>query len=828
MKKLLVAGLALLFSNLLFSQKITGKITDAEGIPLPGATAWLLETRQGTVADEQGAFTLWLDKSGVYTLRVSFVGYETITRVVDVAGAEPQLVALEPSANLLHELTVTAVRAGEKSPFTYTNVGGEELKLRNLGQDVPYLLDATPSVVVTSDAGAGVGYTGIRIRGTDASRINVTINGVPLNDAESQGVFWVDLPDVAASTESIQIQRGVGTSTNGGGAFGASINLNTNELQFSPYVEVSGTAGSFNTHKTSVKLGSGLLGKDSSSANTGFTLDARGSLINSDGYIDRASSKLRSAYFSPAFIGKKFTLRGIVLHGDEVTYQAWYGVPAQYIGIDSLRTYNPAGTEKPGRPYDNQVDDYRQTHYQLIYNQELSRNWHFNLTGHYTRGIGFYEEYKAIQVNLLYSIELPGGGVDYIDLVRRRWLDNHFFGGIGSINYQSSDQRLNLIIGGAFNRYVGEHYGTVKEIIDKTDYTIPQAHRYYDDSGDKDDMNVFVKLQFGLTSKLHGFFDAQVRLAKYQTAVTNLNEIGVKDYRYSTAVYIFFNPKAGLFYEAKKNTSLYASFAVAQKEPNRNDFTDAPEDQLPKPERLFNTEAGVKYNAERLAFGLNFYHMKYKDQLVLTGNINDTGAPIRINVPDSYRMGIELSARALLGQHFVADANATFSQSKIREFQEYVDNWDSGVQAVFQRQNTDIAFSPGIVAFGRLAWGASPNFAKDGLGLSVAVAGKHVGKQFMDNTSNEHTSLPAYTTFEAQVRYVVRPSFFKELSFNLLVQNLLDAHYSSNAWTYRYISSEDYTSFDPYTRQEGGNSYNLTGYYPQAGRNFLLGVTVGF
>jgi len=826
MKKLLVAGFALLFSHLLFSQKITGKITDTEGVPLPGATVLLLETREGTVADEQGAFSLLLDKSGSYTLRVSFVGFEQVSRTVEASSTEPLLFALEASANLLHELTVTAVRAGEKAPFTYTNVGSDDLKARNLAQDVPYLLDATPSVVVTSDAGAGVGYTGIRIRGTDASRINVTINGVPLNDAESQGVFWVDLPDVAASTESIQIQRGVGTSTNGGGAFGASINLNTNELQMKPYVELSGTAGSFNTHKTSVKLGSGLLGKNANSSNTGFTVDARGSLISSDGYIDRARSELKSVYFSPAYIGKKFTLRGIVLHGDERTYQAWYGLPAQYIGIDSLRTYNPAGTEKPGRPYENEVDDYRQTHYQLIYNQELSRNWHFNLTGHYTRGIGFYEQYKAEQFLGNYGFPMDDDLPPYPDLIRRRWLDNHFFGGIGSINFQSNNRRLQSTIGGAMNQYLGEHYGTILSVTDNT--AVPPGYRYYQEDGDKKDFNAFVKTQYELFQKLFTFVDIQARVVNYELGVDDLFASAPPSKKVTTANYRFFNPKAGLFYEVNKKTSLYASIAVAQKEPNRNDFTDAPKDQLPKPERLFNTEAGVKYNAERLALGLNVYHMYYRDQLVLTGNINDTGAPIRINVPVSYRAGVELMAKAQLSQHFVADANATFSQNKIKDFTEYVDNWDTGEQSAFVRGTTDIAFSPNIIAFGRLTWGASQNYVRDGLGLSVALAGKHVGKQFMDNTSSDFTTLSAYTTLEAQVRYVLRPSFCKELSFNLLVQNLLDTRFSSNAWTYRYISADDYTSFDPYTRREQGNFYNLTGYFPQAGRNFLLGVTVRF
>ena len=828
MQKLLLAGLALLFSTFLFSQKITGKITNSEGSPLPGATVLLLETREGTVANEQGEFTLLLGKSGSYTLRFSFVGFEQVTRTVEIPSAAPIQITLETSPNLLQTLTVTAVRAGEKSPFTYTNISGETLQARNLGQDVPYLLDATPSVVTTSDAGAGIGYTGIRIRGTDASRINVTINGVPLNDAESQGVFWVDLPDVAASTESIQIQRGVGTSTNGGGAFGASINLSTNELQSEPYVEVSGTAGSFNTQKASVKLGSGLLGKNAAAAQTGFTFDARGSLINSDGYIDRASSKLQSAYFSPAYIGKKFTLRGILLHGDERTYQAWYGLPAQYIGIDSMRTYNPAGTEKPGHPYDNQVDDYRQTHTQLIYNQELSRNWSLNLTGHYTRGIGYYEEFKYERgIFTINEYGLFNGEIwDNYYIVRRRWLDNHYFGGIGSANFTSNDKRLNLIAGGALHQHLGDHYGTVEDLYSYG--AVPKNHRYYDDVGEKTDANVFTKIQYAFTLRLNGFVDLQGRLVDYRATANKLYGEDAPVYKTSTANYLFFNPKAGLFYEANKNTSLYASFAVAQKEPNRNDFTDAPVDKRPKPERLFNTEAGVNYKDEKGAFGLNFYHMYYKDQLVLTGNINDTGAPIRINVPDSYRMGVEVTGKALLGQHFVADANATISQNKIMDFREHVDNWDTGEQSIFERGTTGIAFSPSAVAFGRLTWGASQSFAKDGLGLSTALAGKHVGKQYMDNTSNENTVLDAYTTFEAQVRYVVKPSFCKELSFNLLVQNLFDARYSSNAWTYRYLSSDDYTQSDPYTQREGGNFYNLTGYYPQAGRYFLLGVTVKF
>ncbi len=833
MKKLLLAGLGLLLSTFVFSQKITGKITDEKGEPLLGASVLLLETKQGTMTDAQGNFELVMEKSGIYTLRTSFVGYETDQRPVEV-GEEvigPIPIKLEASATLLQTLTVTAVRAGEKSPFTYTNVGSDALQSRNLGQDVPYLLDATPSIVTTSDAGAGVGYTGLRIRGTDASRINVTINGVPLNDAESQGVYWVDLPDVVASTESIQIQRGVGTSTNGGGAFGASINLNTNALQAKPYIELAGTAGSFNTHKVSLKLGSGIIGKNAKATKTGFTVDARGSLINSDGFIDRASSELRSAYFSPAYIGKKFTLRGMVLHGDERTYQAWYGVPAQYIGIDSLRSYNPAGMEKPGEPYENQVDDYRQTHAQLIYNQQVGKNWHFNLTGHYTRGLGFYEEYKRGQLNLDYEVDFdPPIFFGFIDLVRRKWLDNHFYGGIGSVNYQSPNRRVELMFGVAANRYNGDHYGTVEMASSFNGETLvyTPGQRYYDDGGEKEDFNGFAKVQLALTPQLHGFIDLQARRVRYNVEAEDRTDPANYIYRYINTDFDFFNPKAGLFYEPNLMNSLYISFAVAQKEPNRDDFVDAPTDMQPKPERLYNTEMGWRYRARQFDFGLNFYQMFYKDQLVLTGRINDTGAAIRTNVANSYRLGTETTLRIFLSKQFILDANATLSINKIKKFTGYSDNWDFGSQGSTIYSDTDIAFSPKSVAFCKITWAASPSFLDDGLGFTASLALKHVGKQQMDNTSSPFAMLPAYNTCEAQLRYVMRPKFCKELSFNLLVQNLLNSRYSSNAWTYRFYSQNDYSTGDPYITRELGNVYRMIGYYPQAGRNFLLGVTVGF
>ena len=834
MKKSILTGSLLLFASFLFSQtELKGKITDEHGSPLPGASVVLLETRQGIVANEEGIYFFKDLPPNTYHVRATYVGFQEVTHTTVIPEGVSSAIlhfSLEESAILLDALTVQATRAGEKSPFTYSTIKKEELETRNLGQDVPYLLDATPSVVVNSDAGAGIGYTGIRIRGTDPTRINVTINGIPLNDAESQGVFWVDLPDFAASTEDIQIQRGVGTSTNGAGAFGATINLNSSQIHTDPYAEISGTAGSFGTWKSSISFGTGTLGKDTDlpihqfTNSPKFTLDGRLSRITSDGYIDRASVGLKSFYLSGAYFGEKRSLRANVFSGHEITYQAWNGVPAQWVGDEKLRRFNVSGTEKPGEPHDDEVDDYTQTHYQLVYNEELSSNWHLNLTGHYTRGFGFFEQYKADESPLRYLLLPPAcpdtlGECEY-DYIRRRWLDNHFFGGIGALHFNSDGKRLQATLSGGWNQYLGDHYG---EIIwgEHLEGAEP-GHRYYFGTGDKRDLNVFTKIQYSLTPWLHGFADLQLRQVDYEITGTD------NDLRLTNAAvdYLFFNPKAGFLFDFDEKTTAYASFAVANREPNRSDFTDAAEGNQPQPERLLNTEAGLRYRSGGRAFGVNFYHMLYQDQLVLTGNINDVGAPIRTNVPHSYRLGVELTGTVSLAKKLTLEANATLSQNKIKNFTEYIDNWDTWGQEAVEHGTTDIAFSSNLIAFGRLNYDVLKNENQQ---LTVALAGKHVGRQYIDNTSNENTVLDAYTTGELQFRYILKPKFVEELSFNLLINNLFDARYSANAWTYRYISAGyDGRPDDPYTRLEGGDVYNLTGFYPQAGRNFLAGVSVRF
>lgn len=833
MKKLLLVGITFWYSLFSFSQtELKGKVTDLKGNPLPGASVVLLENRKGTVADEAGNYSFSMVRPGVYHLRATYMGYEEQTVMLTLSSDGGVSVVTDfrlPEASVLLEaLTVQATRAGEKSPFTYATIKKEELQARNLGQDLPYLLDTTPSVVVTSDAGAGIGYTGIRIRGSDPTRINVTVNGIPLNDAESHNVFWVDLPDFAASTEDVQIQRGVGTSTNGAGAFGATINLNSSKLNPKPYGEITGAAGSFGTWKTSLSFGTGMLSKDAapSSRKAGnspkFTVDGRFSRILSDGYIERASVNLKSFYFSGACFDEKSSLRANVFSGHEITYQAWNGLPAQWVNDEKLRRFNVSGTEKPGEPYDNEVDDYTQTHYQLIYNREMSRNWHLNLTGHYTRGLGFFEQYKADQSPARYLLPPcpePTAQCEF-DYVRRRWLDNHFFGSIAAIHFNSNSRKLQATLSGGWNQYLGDHYGQV--VWGEYLVGVEPHHRYYSGTGDKQDLNFFSKVQYSFSPWLHSFADLQYRRIDYQITGTD------NDLRQTNArrTYNFFNPKAGILFDFDEKTTAYASFAIANREPNRSDFTDAPKGSQPNPERLFNTEAGLRYAASGRALGLNFYHMLYRDQLVLTGNINDVGDPIRINVPRSYRLGLELTGMLALTPRLGLEANVAWSQNKIPNFSEYVDNWDTGEQIVVEHGTTDIAFSPGIVAQARLSFDILKNEIQQ---LVISLAAKHVGRQFIDNTSNKNTVLDAYTTGELQLRYVLKPAFAEELSLNLLVNNIFNQLYSSNAWTYRYLSAAyDARPDDPYARLEGGHVYNLTGFFPQAGRNFLLGLALRF
>ncbi|WP_460634240.1 TonB-dependent receptor [Larkinella harenae] len=771
---------------------ISGTVNDVEGGVLPGTAITVEGTFKGTFADANGEFRLTNLKPGAVKLRFSLLGYEPVLQTVELNRNEQLVVALAKTVVVVDEVVVSATRANQKSAVAYTNVSGRELTKQNLGQDIPLLLNFTPSLVTTSDAGAGVGYTGFRIRGSDATRINITVNGIPYNDAESQGTFWVNMPDIASSVSSIQIQRGVGTSTNGAGAFGASVNVQTNSFEKNPYGEVDVSGGSFNTLKTTVKAGSGLLKSDATPGH--FVVDARLSRIVSDGYIDRASSNLKSFYVSGGWYGKKSFVRLNVFSGTERTYQAWDGVPESLLKTN--RTYN-------AYTYDNEVDNYQQDHYQLISSHELSRNWRLNASLHYTKGRGYYEQFRAN--NRLSDYGLPNvvigdSTISRTDLIRRRWLDNDFYGAVFSLDYNSFG-KLTANIGGGWNQYTGKHFGEV--IWARFASTSDIRHRYYDNDATKTDFNLYGKAYYQFSSKFNAYVDLQVRTVDYSfLGFDNQLRNVQQDDKLS-----FFNPKAGITYTLNDRSSVYASFGVGHREPNRNDYTQSTPASRPKAERLNDWEAGYKMQTQRLAFSANLYYMKYKNELILTGQINDVGAQNRVNVPNSYRAGVELEAGTVLAKNLRWNVNVTFSQNKVKTFTEFLDNYDTGEQQINQYTNTNIAFAPNTIVGSQLLYTPAK-------GLEIGLLSKYVGKQYMDNTSNENRKLDAYFVNDLRFIYTIQPKGMNEIAFSLLLNNFLGELYESNGYTYSYLSE--------------GQIVTENFYYPQAGRNFLAGVRIKF
>jgi len=726
----------------------------------------------------------------------------------------------------LDEFVLKAIRVSDNSPVAHEDFLKEDLEKINHGVDLPILLDQATSIVTTSDAGAGVGYTGIRVRGSDATRVNVTINGIPLNDSESQGTFWVDLPDLSSSTNNIQIQRGVGTSTNGAGAFGASINLSTfnTENSSSPYGEISNSFGSFNTQKNTIKLGTGLIdGK--------WNFEGRLSRVVSDGFVDRASADLSSYYLSGSFFGSKTTLRAITFSGHETTYQAWHGAPLRLLdaGVDSNQSYNPY-------EYDNEVDDYTQSHYQLHMSHKLNNNIKLNAALHYTRGVGYYEQYKGIGQNALinsYSqesfsdygldnvISANGDTITQTDLIRRRWLDNHFYGLVYSAEY--STKKLQLAIGGGANSYLGRHFGEVIWAQYASNGAI--RHPYYDNDGNKNDVNVYAKINYELKTGFDLYVDLQERLISYDFLGydNNLNNVE------QTASLAFFNPKAGFNYKLNETSKVYAFAGIGNKEPNRDDFTNSTPNSRPEHESMLDIELGYGLATNKLAFNVNLYNMAYKNQLIVTGQLNDVGAAVRVNVADSYRRGVEFSGNVELLEKLSWKFNATLSDNKIASFHEYVDDWDTGDKVDSVYSNTNIAFSPSIIASSQLVYQLFSS-AKKGT-LEMAFVTKYVGKQFIDNTSSQYSVLDAYLVNDLRMSYSIKNKLFKEIVLSTWVRNLFNQNYISNAWIYRF-KSDGYNPVpdDIYANAEGegtGN-YNQIGAFNQAGINFFVGLTLKF
>lgn len=718
----------------------------------------------------------------------------------------------------LDEILLTATRMKDKSPYAFTTISKEKLESMNLGQDLPVLLDQLPSVVTTSDAGAGVGYTGIRVRGSDATRVNVTINGIPYNDAESQGTFWVNMPDFVSSVEDIQLQRGVGTSTNGSGAFGASLNLKTLNPSSEGYASTTHTVGSFGTRKHNIAIGSGI--------KKGFYAEGRLSKIASDGYIDRAFSDLKSFYTEAGYINNRTTFKAVVFGGKEKTYQSWYGTPESVVNNDyegmlafidrnylsdadaynllnSGRTYN-------FYTYDNETDNYEQNHYQLHFSHKISDALSATASGNYTRGKGFYEQYKTDQTFGKYFPASPDADVEG-NVIRQKWLDNDFYAFVYSLNYKKNKLGFNL--GGGYNKYEGKHYGEI--IWNSFPFEVPLGTRYYESDGEKQDYSSYAKADYDITKSWTVFGDLQYRIVNYKATglSSDLKNLAINKN------YYFFNPKAGTTYSINNNHAVYSSVAVANREPNRDDLTKNPVE--PTSERMTDFEVGYKMKYSKYYANFNLYYMNYENQLVLTGALDDVGDPIRQNVRESYRAGIEFQGGIQFIKQLRLDVNATLSQNKIKNFDYLVydtqydsDTWETvSYQAVSTAyENTDIAFSPSVIAGGTLQFTPIDN-------LSLSMISKYVGKQYLDNTSTESKSMEAYfvNNFNASFRW--KPKWIKEISFNLLVNNIFDRMYVSNGYTYSY-----------YYRPQGSTDSAVTEnfYYPQAGINFVTGVTLKF
>ena len=776
-------------------ESLSGKILDAQtGNPLIGASVWTENLGRGAVTDENGAFTIPKLPTGEIQLRVSYLGFDSFRQTISVPYLSELVIKLQSKDLLTEEFIVSATRASESTPTTFSTVDKSEIAKRNLGQDIPILLNFTPSVVSYSDAGAGVGYTGLRIRGSDQTRINATVNGIPLNDAESHGVFWVNMPDFASSVDNIQIQRGVGTSTNGAATFGASLNFQTDTRQDEAYAQVDNGFGSFNTWRHTVKAGTGLL-------NDRFAVDARLSKITSDGYVDRASSDLTSWFVSGGYYGENHVIKLNAFSGKEQTYQSWYGLPESKLENDRTSNYYT---------YENETDNYQQDHYQLIYTGKIGSTWKTNLAMHYTYGRGYYEQFREDDDFANYglpNVEIGDQIIESTDIIRRRWLDNDFYGFVSSVNYVSTDGKWDLILGGGANRYDGGHFGEIiwARVAGNTNI----RDRYYDNNAIKDDRNIYFKATYELKPGLNLFGDLQMRGINYSFAGINDDQRIVD----GQENYSFFNPKFGFSYE-KTGKTWYASYAVANREPTRSDFTDNPITEVPKPEKLNNIEAGVRAKTGRFSYNANFYYMDYKDQLILTGQINDVGAYIRENVESSYRAGIELDGTFQLSKSWTFGGNIAFSQNKIAEFTEYIDDYsvEDFRQEAISYTDTDIAFSPNTVASAIVEFKPVKN-------LSLNWLSKYVGQQFLDNTSNETRALDAFFTNDLRISYKVQPRYFKSLELNLLINNVFNEMYEPNGYTFSYFVPGETSNRELVTENY---------FYPMAGTNFLLGLSLRF
>lgn len=807
MKK--ITFLLFLFANIIANAQqftLSGKVVDQNKKPLAGATIVVKELKKGTSTDKSGNFSFNL-KKGTYVVEVSFLGYKKVSEKIKIAKDEYYLIQLNAEFSVLDEILVSAVRVNADVPVTFSNLSKKEIAKRNLGQDIPILLNYLPNVVSSSDAGAGVGYTYLNVRGSNSERINVTINGIPYNDAESQGTFWVNLGDFASSTENLQLQRGVGTSTNGSGAFGASLNILTDAVSKDAFGEISNSFGSFNTRKHTVKFSTGKL-------NDHFEIAGRLSNISTDGYIDRAFVDLKSYFLQGSYTDENTLIKAVTFGGEEQTYQAWFGTPEVRLtgdeqgiedfivnnGLNAAQAENIRNSDRRYNHYlyDNETDNYQQDHYQLHWNEKWNDEWSTNLGLNYTKGAGFFEQFKDEEDAEDFNNLIEDGS----DVIVRRWLDNDFYVANFNANYKTDD--INFITGVSYSNYTGDHFGEViwgENLAPNTNI----RDRYYFSDATKNDISVFAKATFSISEKLSGYLDLQGRFVSYQTKGLTSDRVPID----VDANFDFFNPKFGFNYKINSQNNLYASFAVANREPNRNDF----ENGVDTPETLNDIEFGWRLNKENAIINTNIYYMDYKNQLVLTGALDDVGQQIRATSGSSYRLGLEIDADLRLSNKFSIRPNASFSTNKNRDF--FITR--NGNPVPESLGETDISFSPDVVIGNIITYMPVEN-------LQFSFLSKYVGEQFMSNFSSaisDNDVLDSFFTSDINIVYEIKPkSIFKSITLTALVNNVFNVEYVDRGY---YFTFDDTWSMPGVTTTVDG-----AGFYPQATRNFLVGATLRF
>ncbi|MBU1368624.1 MAG: TonB-dependent receptor [Bacteroidetes bacterium] len=807
-KKFLIVALIFLPWSLIAQFSISGKVVSADADEaLSGAHVRLMPTTYKQVADAGGQFSFNNLSAGNYQLITSFLGFEDEVKFVTLKRDTVLEVVMKPASFLQDEVVVSASRPRPKTPLTYSIIDAKEIGKNNSGADLPYLLQQTPSLVVSSDAGTGIGYTSLRIRGTDLTRINVTINGVPVNDPESHGVFFVNLPDFAASVDNIHIQRGVGTSANGAAAFGASLNIKTDAPSDKAFARYESNVGSFNTYRNSLNFSTGR-------SKQGFALNGRLSRITSDGYVDRGWSDLKSYYLSASWSNAQTLIKIIATSGKEATYQAWNGVPKDSLKTASGRRYNPSGEmfnseKKLIGYYKNQTDNYQQDYYQLHLAHQFNNQFQLSGAAFLTKGRGYYESWKNQRKFSEYALPNVVIGLDTIrrtDLIQQKWLDNSFYGFNLALQHQKG--RFSSTLGAGWNHYDGDHFG----YISWAQYASESLNDkpWYTNKGLKTDYNVYLKSLFTMNEALNAFIDLQYRHIDYKISGIHddLRDISQEH------TFDFFNPKAGLFYTINKRNQAYVSIAVSHREPNRSVYRDADPGQKITHEQLVNLEAGYSFKSQKLRVNSNVYFMDYNDQLVLTGKINNVGAAIMTNVPESYRLGIENSIDYSFSRMISVGGHLSLSANKILNYTHFVDNWsywddpeNEPYQYAYELGTTDISFSPAVV--GGFTLGVRPFD-----GMAIDLTGSYVSRQYLDNTSNKDRSLDPYLVTNANIRYEVSQSLFRRLEIKLQLNNLTSTWYETNGWIYQYV----------YEQEE----YTMDGYFPQALLHAVFGIAVEF